>query len=124
MYQRGDARREGGAPRGSPEGVGDLLRLEMGHGARGSLRAGIHEGVSGVVPQGGKRPGGVADVLRHTPRQVCQQLQGSCREERLTRHIRQLRIRPACNTHAMKIATLRSGSMRSGCIPHMYERTL
>ena len=105
MNQRGDARHEGGAPRDSPEGVGDLLWLEVGHGARCGLCAGVHESVSGVVPQGGKCPGGIADVLRHTPRQVCQQLQGSCREKRLTRHIRQLRIRPACNTHAMKIAT-------------------
>ena len=78
-----------------PQGVGDLLRLEVGHGAGGCLRAGIHEGISGVVPQGGKCPGGVADVLGHAPGQVCQQLQRCSRQEWLAWHVCQLGKCPA-----------------------------
>ena len=69
----------------------------MGHCAGRGGGCGVHEGVSGVVTQSGKGPGGIADVLGHASGQIRQQLQGSCRQEGLTWHIRQLGIRPVHN---------------------------
>ena len=58
------------------------------------------------MPQCGKCPGGITDVLGHTAGQVCEQLQGCCCQERLARDICQLGKRPACMTDVMHIITV------------------
>lgn len=68
----------------------------MGHGAGSSLGTRIHEGLSRVMPQGGKRPCGITDVLGHAAGQVRQQLQRRSCQKWLARNICQLGKSPAC----------------------------